>query len=91
MPGGLVPPAQRAPAVEVGAVDGAQWQALALATGFGLTAALLVVAGVLGGRWLDGILHTSPVFTVVGLLLGLLLGGLVFLRQVARIFGGSGR
>ncbi len=72
-------------------MDGAVWKALALATGFGLTAALLAVGGILGGRWLDGVTHSSPLFTIVGLLIGLAAGVLVFLRQVARIFGGPGR
>lgn len=67
------------------------WKALALATSFGLLAAMLVAGGVLAGRWLDGRLHTSPLFTVAGLLLGLGTGALVFVRQVADILGGAER
>lgn len=76
---------------EGASVGGQVWQALALATSFGLTVALLVAGGVLGGRWLDGRVGTSPLFAVVGLFLGLGIGGFVFIRQVTRILGGSGR
>jgi ATP synthase protein I len=34
-----------------------------------------IVAGVLGGRWLDERLGTSPAFTFAGLFLGLLVAG----------------
>lgn len=76
---------------EGAAVGGQVWQALALATSFGLTAALLVAGGVVGGRWLDGRMGTTPLFAVVGLFLGLGIGGFIFIRQVNRILGGSGR
>lgn len=76
---------------EGAAVGGQVWQALALATSFGLTAALLVAGGVVGGRWVDGRLGTTPLFAVVGLFLGLGTGGYLFIRQVTRILGGSGR
>ncbi len=72
-------------------MGGQVWQALTLAMSFGLTAALLVAGGVVGGRWLDGRLGTTPLFAVVGLFLGLGIGGYVFIRQVTRILGGSGR
>ena len=60
-----------------------------MASSFGILAAALVAGGVLGGRWLDRMAHTAPLFTVLGLLAGLVVGGLVFLRQVARLGGGS--
>lgn len=72
-------------------MDGSVWKALGLATGFGLTVALMVAGGVLGGRWLDGVAHTAPLFTVVGLLAGLVAGGMLFVRQVSRILGGPQR
>ena len=40
-----------------------------------LTFALTVVLFLLGGRWLDGRLHSAPLFTLAGLLVGLGLGG----------------
>lgn len=72
-------------------MNGSVWKAFGLATSFGLTAALLVAGGVLGGRWLDAVAHTSPLFTIAGLLLGLAAGGVIFVRQVSRIFGGPER
>ena len=53
--------------------------------GLGSYVAVCIVLGTLGGRWLDGRLETSPLLTVIGLLLGLALaiyGGVVQLFQV---------
>jgi F0F1-type ATP synthase assembly protein I len=72
-------------------MDRPLWQALALASSFAVTAALLVAAGVVGGRWVDGRLGTSPLFAVLGLFAGMGVGGYVFIRQITRIFGGSER
>jgi len=72
-------------------LDRSSWKALGLATSFGLTAALLVAGGVVGGRWLDGLAKTSPLFAVIGLLVGMGVAGIIFIRQVARIFEESGR
>jgi F0F1-type ATP synthase assembly protein I len=69
--------------------NGQVWRALAVATSFGLTVALLTAAGVLGGRWLDQRAHTTPLFTIVGLFAGLGAGGVVFVREVGRILGDS--
>lgn len=68
------------------------WRVVAVATSLGLTLAILSAAGVLGGRWLDGRLHTAPIFTIIGLLAGFGLGITVFVREVVRLLGqGSGR
>lgn len=68
------------------------WRVVAVATSLGLTLAILCAAGVLGGRWLDGRLHTAPIFTIIGLLAGFGLGITVFVREVVRLLGqGSGR
>ena len=40
----------------------------------GLTIAIPIVAGTLGGDYLDGYLHTKPLFILLGLLLGLIVG-----------------
>ncbi|MFH1382261.1 MAG: AtpZ/AtpI family protein [Chloroflexota bacterium] len=32
-----------------------------------------IVLGVIGGLWLDGKLHTSPVFLITGLILGIVI------------------
>jgi F0F1-type ATP synthase assembly protein I len=44
-----------------------------IAFSFGVSTALYLLLGFVGGRWLDGLLHTSPVFLVLGLLGGALL------------------
>ncbi len=48
-------------------------QALAVASQFGVTLAVSVGVGLFAGQWLDGQLHTSFVFTLIGVLLGLVL------------------
>lgn len=63
------------------------WRAVGVATSFGVTLALLTAAGVLGGRWLDGRMHTAPLFTIVGLVVGLGVGFTVFVREVVRMLG----
>lgn len=67
------------------------WRAVAVATSFGFTLALLTVGGVLGGRWIDGHLHTAPLFTIIGLLLGLGVGFVGFVRQVIHLLGDGTR
>jgi F0F1-type ATP synthase assembly protein I len=47
------------------------FQALAVASQFGITLAVSVVLGVLVGQWLDNRLGTGFVFTLIGVLLGL--------------------
>src|SRR5918911_135707 len=46
-------------------------QALAVASQFGITLAVSVVLGYLAGQWLDGRLNTGIIFTLIGVLLGL--------------------
>src|ERR1700681_2581114 len=46
-------------------------QSLAVASQFGITLAIFVVLGVLAGQWLDGRLNTDILFTLIGVLLGL--------------------
>lgn len=41
-----------------------------------------IVLGILGGRWLDERLETSPAFIFVGLVLGLLLAGIGVYRML---------
>jgi F0F1-type ATP synthase assembly protein I len=47
------------------------FQALAVASQFGISLAVSVVLGVLVGQWLDARLGTGFVFTLIGVLLGL--------------------
>jgi ATP synthase protein I len=46
-------------------------EALAVASQFGITLAVCVVLGYFAGHWLDDRLSTSPIFTLIGVLLGL--------------------
>ena len=50
-----------------------------------MTGALL--GGLFGGRWLDGRFGTDPVFLVIGLILGLVVG----MSEVARVALRRGR
>lgn len=50
------------------------WRAITLVTLIGVDMAVCVVAGVLLGKYLDGLFATNPVFLLVGLLAGLGLG-----------------
>jgi F0F1-type ATP synthase assembly protein I len=53
-----------------------RWRAALRLVGIGWYVAACIVLGVIGGLWLDGKLHTSPWFMLLGLGLGL---GAVFL------------
>ena len=46
-------------------------QALAVASQFGITLAVSVVLGYLAGHWLDDRLNTGIIFSLIGVLLGL--------------------
>ncbi len=43
-------------------------------SGMGFTIAIPIAAGAIGGNYLDGLLHTKPLFILLGLLLGLIVG-----------------
>jgi ATP synthase protein I len=47
------------------------YQALAVASQFGITLAVSVVLGYFVGQWLDDRLRTGIIFTLIGVLLGL--------------------
>ena len=47
------------------------FQALAVASQFGITLAVSVVLGFFAGQWLDEHLNTGIIFTLIGVLLGL--------------------
>jgi F0F1-type ATP synthase assembly protein I len=58
-------------------------QSLAVASQFGVTLAVGVGLGFLAGQWLDSQLHTGPLFTLVGVLLGLV-GGVTSMLALYR-------
>jgi len=47
------------------------YQALAVASQFGITLAVSVVLGYFAGHWLDDRLNTGIIFSLIGVLLGL--------------------
>lgn len=49
-------------------------QSLGVASQFGLSLAVAVGLGLFGGQWLDGLAHTGFLFTLIGVLAGLVLG-----------------
>ena len=56
-----------------------------------LTFALTVVLFLLGGRWLDRRLNSAPIFTLIGLLAGLGLGGFWAYLRISQESGRGGR
>lgn len=50
------------------------WASLALVGQLGLTIAIPIALGAIGGNFLDGFTHTRPLFVLFGLLLGLISG-----------------
>ena len=49
-------------------------QSLAIASQFGITLAVGVGLGLFAGQWLDGVLHSGIVLTLIGALVGLAAG-----------------
>src|SRR5215216_3383370 len=76
--GNLMPP--YTPPHRVTSPTGLKWpglttaQSLAVASQFGLSLAVAVGLGLIGGQWLDGQAHTGLLFTLLGVLAGLILG-----------------
>ncbi len=62
-------------------------QALAVASQFGITLAACVVLGYFAGHWLDERLNVSPVFTLIGVLLGLVAAVLNTVRLYRALMG----
>ena len=46
------------------------WVLALRVTGLGWYVAFCIIAGVVGGLWLDGVFNTRPAITVVGVVLG---------------------
>jgi ATP synthase protein I len=57
---------------------------LALFSEIGFIILVTTLAGALGGHWIDGQLHTSPLFILVGLLAGLAIGAQAVYRLIQR-------
>jgi len=52
-----------------------KWQVLALITELGFTVGFSILIGIGVGWWLDGKFGTRPIFTLIGLFLGLASAG----------------
>ncbi len=63
---------------------GRKWGEQLRLSSIGLTLAISVAIGALGGWWLDGYLGTGPWLTVVGLVLGSAAGFYELVREVNR-------
>jgi ATP synthase protein I len=57
---------------------------LALFSEIGFIILITTLVGALGGHWIDGQLHTTPVFIVAGLLAGLAIGAQAVYRLIQR-------
>lgn len=66
------------------------WQALIVASQLGFVLAAGVAVGLFAGWYLDSVAHTSPLFTMLGALLGMI-GGLYSCVQIVRDILGRGQ
>jgi F0F1-type ATP synthase assembly protein I len=65
-------------------------QALAVASQFGVTLAVSVVLGYFAGHWIDDRLNTGIIFTLIGVLLGLVAAVLNTVRLYSALMRRSG-
>jgi len=65
------------------------FQALAVASQFGITLAVSVVLGYFAGHWLDDRFNTAIIFTLIGVLLGLVAAALSTIRLYTALFRNS--
>ncbi|RLQ93530.1 AtpZ/AtpI family protein [Falsibacillus albus] len=65
------------------------YQAMALYTAILSQLVGAILIGLFGGKWIDHKLGTTPLFLVIGLLLGLAAGIYTMLRSVRHFFSGD--
>lgn len=58
--------------------------------GVGWYVAICIVGGVWGGAWLDDKLGTSPLFLLIGLMLGIAVAGAGVYRMLAGLISADG-
>jgi len=58
------------------------WYAFGLVFQLGFSLALPLVIGIAGGAWLDKKFSTSPLFTLIGLMVGLSIAGYSFYMDI---------
>ena len=59
--------------------------------GVGWYVAICIVGGVWGGVWLDEKLGTSPLFLLIGLMLGIVIAGAGVYRMLAALVSADGK
>jgi len=62
------------------------FSSMGLVTGLGFSAVGSLLVGILGGLFLDRMLHTTPLFLIVGILLGIAAAAVGIYRLVIREF-----
>ena len=67
----------------------AGWEAALRLTGMGWYVVVAVIGGTVGGRALDNWLNISPILTIAGLLLGILVAGFGIKRMISPILTDS--
>lgn len=63
------------------------WQAMSLSTTIASYLVGPLLVGLFGGKWLDGYLSTSPLFLIIGMLLGLATGVYGIFRTLKKFLG----
>ncbi len=54
--------------------------------GIGWFVAFCILGGAFGGVWIDGRMDTSPLFTLIGIGLGLVAAGVGMVRMLSAVF-----
>jgi ATP synthase protein I len=62
------------------------FSSMGLVTGLGFSAVGSLLVGILGGLFLDRMVHTTPLFLIIGILLGIAAAALGVYRLVIREF-----
>jgi ATP synthase protein I len=62
------------------------WELMGALAGLGFTIVVPIALGAILGSYLDGYLHTRPLFLLLGLLLGLISGIYGAYRLLSRVF-----
>jgi len=70
-------------------LEGTKWVAALRLLGVGFFIGGAIVAGVLGGLWLDNHLGTKPILTLVGLFIGLLVASVGVYQMLLPLLGTS--
>jgi F0F1-type ATP synthase assembly protein I len=66
-----------------------KWAAAFRLTGIGFYIAACILIGILGGLWLDNKAHTSPLFLLLGLVLGLVTAVFGVYRMIRPLMNGN--